>query len=294
VTDERDRVSAHEAGFAPDIKGEVQRRFGEAAARYTTSPVHAGGEDLARLASDAAAHPGFSAAPVLDAGCGAGHTALALAALGAGRVVALDFTAAMLAQVSANAAARGLSGVQPVQGDVEHLPFADAQFGIVTSRYSAHHYPAPRRALREIARVLRPGGLFLLSDIVAPEAPLADTFLQTVEYLRDGSHVRDHGVREWLALLADVGFSAEVRFTWRLKLDFAAWVERIATPAPQVAMLEMLFSQAGRELREAFAITHEAFGVTREHAEDASAERDSTARIAHFSIDGALFSARKP
>lgn len=232
------------------IKNEVQRRFGDVAVNYTTSAVHAGGADLARMV-ELAGLRGHER--VLDVGCGAGHTALAFAA-GAAHVVALDLTPAMLDQVAQNAAARGLTNIQTMLGDVEAIDAPDAAFDIVTSRYSAHHYPTPPRALAEIARVLKPGGLFLLSDIVASEVPVEDTFLQTIEFLRDGSHVRDHRVSEWLHMLAEAGLQAQTALTGRLPLGFDAWVERINTPAPQVGMLRLLFDQAPRDLREAFAI----------------------------------------
>lgn len=55
------------------------------------------------------------------------------------------------------------------QGDAEALPFPDASFEAVLCNDSFHHYPHPEKAVSEIARVLRPGGLFLLGDCTAPE-----------------------------------------------------------------------------------------------------------------------------
>jgi SAM-dependent methyltransferase len=98
---------------------------------------------------------------VLDAGCGAGHTALAFAPRVA-EVVALDLTEAMLAQGRKLAKQRDLTNIMFQRGDVEKLAFDDASFDLVTSRYSAHHYPHPLAAVRECARVLRPGGRLLL------------------------------------------------------------------------------------------------------------------------------------
>src|SRR5215468_4102340 len=59
----------------------------------------------------------------------------------------------------------------PRRGAAEDLPYAEASFDVVTSRVSAHHYARPRRAVQEAARVLRPGGLLVVSDSVAPEDP---------------------------------------------------------------------------------------------------------------------------
>ncbi len=171
-----------------DLKQTVRAQFEQAAAHYTTSPPHARGEDLAVLV-EAAELRGDE--QVLDVGCGAGHAALAFAPHVA-QVVALDLSPAMLAQVAALAQERGVDNVIAREGDVERLPFPDGSFHRVISRYSAHHWPHPQQALAEIARVLRPGGQFLLSDTVGFPEPAQDTFLGAVELLRDISHVRDH------------------------------------------------------------------------------------------------------
>src|SRR5512138_2454805 len=150
-----------------DIKQSVERQFGPVAANYATSAVHVAGPDLTAMLAAAGARPDQRA---LDAGCGAGHTALAFAPQLA-QVIALDLTEAMLAQGRKLARDRGIANITFQRGDVERLPFPDSSFDLVTSRYSAHHYPHPHVALAEFARVLKPGGTFLLVDVVAPEPP---------------------------------------------------------------------------------------------------------------------------
>ncbi|WP_163311821.1 class I SAM-dependent methyltransferase, partial [Enterobacter cloacae] len=86
-------------------------------------------------------------------------------------------------------------------GRAERLPFDDAAFDIVATRFSAHHWYDVRKGLAEARRVLKPGGKLVIVDIVAPEVPLLDTLLQTAEVLRDVSHVRDYRVSEWQAML---------------------------------------------------------------------------------------------
>jgi ubiquinone/menaquinone biosynthesis C-methylase UbiE len=233
-----------------DIKQAVQDQFGKVAANYLTSAVHAAGADLALLANQMRPFP---AASVLDAGCGAGHASAAVAPL-VREVVAFDLTATMLEQVRALAAQRGLANIQTAQGDVEALPFEDERFDHVVSRYSAHHWPNPAAALREIRRVLKPGGRFVLSDIVSFDSFVLDTFLQTIELLRDLSHVRDHSAAQWLALFAQAGLSAQVNASWPVPLGFDAWVERIATPPQNVAMIRALFDAAPAEVGAAFAV----------------------------------------
>jgi ubiquinone/menaquinone biosynthesis C-methylase UbiE len=236
-----------------DIKQSVQRQFGAVAANYVTSAVHRGGPDLDALLAAAAPR---GAERVLDAGCGAGHTALAFAPLAA-EVVGVDLTEAMLEQGRRLATERGLANVAFQLGDVEQLPFPEASFDIVASRYSAHHYPRPWAALREFARVLRPGGIFLLVDVVSPDDPTQDTFLNAIELLRDPSHVRDHCITQWRAMLGAAGFACELLGTWDLRLDFESWVARMRTPPLSIAQLRTLFDRAPREVRTAMAIAGE-------------------------------------
>ena len=139
-------------------------------------------------------------------------------------------------------------------GDVEQLPFPDASFDIVASRYSAHHYPRPSAALREFARVLRPSGVFLLVDVVSPDDPTQDTFLNAIELLRDPSHVRDHSVAQWHTMLTSAGFTSELLGMWDLRLEFESWVARMRTPPLAVSQLRALLDGAPREVRVAMSI----------------------------------------
>jgi ubiquinone/menaquinone biosynthesis C-methylase UbiE len=233
-----------------DIKESVQRQFGSVAANYTTSPVHRGGPDLDAMLAAAATRGDQR---VLDAGCGTGHTGLAFARLAA-EVVAVDLTEAMLDQGRQLAAERGLANITFQHGDVEQLPFPDASFDIVASRYSAHHYPHPQVALREFARVLRPGGAFLLVDVISPDDPTQDTFLNAIELLRDPSHVRDHSITQWLAMFDAAGFAGALLETWGLRLEFEPWVIRMRTPPGAVEQLKALFDGAPSEVRAAMAL----------------------------------------
>jgi ubiquinone/menaquinone biosynthesis C-methylase UbiE len=233
-----------------ETKDSVQKQFAPVAANYATSAVHVAGPDLTAMLAAADARGDHRA---LDAGCGAGHTALAFAPRLA-EVVALDLTEAMLAQGRKLARDRGIANITFQRGDVERLPFPDASFDLVTSRYSAHHYPHPQVALAEFARVLKPGGVFLLVDVVAPEPPAQDTFLNAIELLRDPSHVRDHTIEQWQRMIEAAGFAAEALQTWPLRLEFESWVARMNTPFLAITQIRALIEGATRDVRAALAI----------------------------------------
>jgi ubiquinone/menaquinone biosynthesis C-methylase UbiE len=210
-------------------------------------------------------------ARVLDLGCGGGHAGFAVAPH-ARAVVACDLAPEMLDVVAKTAAERGLTNLTTEQGVAECLPFADESFDIVVSRYSAHHWQDFGAGLREAARVLKPGGLAGFVDAIAPARPLYDTFFQAIELLRDCSHVRDYSRTEWQAALGQAGLIAGSAQHYRLRLDFGAWVERMATPDIQVAAIRALQNAVSREVTAYF-----------ETGPDGS-----------FSIDTALFQAEKP
>jgi SAM-dependent methyltransferase len=247
-------------------------QFGRTAQSYLVSAVHSQGADLERLAALAQSlgntltqaggigrpmsQAGSLGCPLaLDLGCGAGHAAFALARGGAA-VTAYDLSAEMLDVVAAEAARRG-HAIRTAQGPAERLPFADASFNLVATRFSAHHWGDVPGALREARRVLRPDGTLAVIDAVAPESPLADTVLQTVELLRDASHVRDYRLSEWAAMLADAGFArpdaAQVS-TWKLRMMFGDWVARMRTPEVRVRALHDVLSHAPDEARRHFNI----------------------------------------
>jgi ubiquinone/menaquinone biosynthesis C-methylase UbiE len=228
----------------------VREQFGAVAAAYAASAVHASGPDLAKLI-EAAELTG--AEQVLDLGCGAGHTALA-AAPRAARVVAVDVTPEMLQVAEGLARQRGITNVEFRHADVATLPFPDASFDVVTSRFSAHHYADPQQALHEAARVLRPGGRVLLVDTVAPEMPFLDTFFNAVEYLRDPSHVRNCRISEWARLFDAAGFACEALFAGTIPLEGDNWVERSRTAPERVAAIKAVFAAAPPAAVAAFGI----------------------------------------
>lgn len=230
---------------------QVLRQYDSQARAYLSSETHARGADLQRLAELAQAE--WSQADVLDVGCGGGHVTFALASL-VNRVVARDLSSAMVETVLGEAVRRGLDRVEVSHGPVEHLPFADASFDVVVTRYSAHHWQNLAAGVAEMARVLKPGGWGVFIDVISPETPLLDTWLQTWELLRDPSHVRNATASGWGETLAGNGFSVVEEHPARLPLEYAAWVGRMRTPEPLQTAIRALQVQAPDEVRKHFAL----------------------------------------
>jgi SAM-dependent methyltransferase len=159
-------------------------------------------------------------------GCGAGHASFTAAGQVA-EVTAYDLSSQMLEVVAAAAKEKGFSNIVTQQGYAETLPFADASFDVVISRYSAHHWHDVGQALREVKRVLKPGGVMIIMDVMSPGHPVRDVWLQTVEALRDTSHVRNYSSGEWLTLATEGGLVINQLLTDRLPLEFSSWVARM-------------------------------------------------------------------
>src|SRR5690606_25947132 len=189
-----------EKAMQTDHSETVQAQFDSQAQAYLQSAVHAGGPDLLRAGELISQSIPAASGRFLDVGCGAGHLSFAVAGALAS-VVAVDPSPNMLATVQRAANEKGLANIQTVQAGAESMPFDDDQFCVVASRYSAHHWLKLPEALKEMHRVVKPGGYLLMIDVEGDENPLVDTYLQAIEVLRDRSHIRDRSPSEWERLI---------------------------------------------------------------------------------------------
>jgi ubiquinone/menaquinone biosynthesis C-methylase UbiE len=103
---------------------------------------------------------------VLDVGCGPGSITCGLAErVAPGRVVGVDLSGETLAAARQDAAARGLDNLRYEEASVYALPYADATFDVGYAHQVFQHLREPARALAEMVRVLRPGGLVGVRDV---------------------------------------------------------------------------------------------------------------------------------
>jgi len=110
---------------------------------------------------------------VLDIGSGSGTDALIAADLvgPGGRVIGLDLTEAMRDKLRANAVSAGAANLEVLAGNAEAIPLPDGSVDVVTSNGVLNLVPDKPRAIREVTRVLRPGGRLQMADIVVRTLP---------------------------------------------------------------------------------------------------------------------------
>jgi demethylmenaquinone methyltransferase / 2-methoxy-6-polyprenyl-1,4-benzoquinol methylase len=154
--------------LAPDS---VRTMFDRIAPVYDAmNRVMTAGLDLRwrRLTAEAAVRKGDR---VLDAACGTGDLAIADVKAGAARVTGLDFSEGMLERARKKTARR-TDALEWVRGDMLKLPFADETFDAATVGFGVRNVEDLELGLRELRRVLRPGGRLAILEITQPRGAL--------------------------------------------------------------------------------------------------------------------------
>jgi ubiquinone/menaquinone biosynthesis C-methylase UbiE len=147
-------------------------------------------------------------ARILEVGCGTGTVALAAKRkAGPGsQVVGIDIAPDMVQQARQKAAKAGLD-VRFEVGRIESIPFPDAQFDLVLSSLMLHHIhgdAARQQGMREIFRVLKPGGRLFIVDATQPENP----HLRGLVSLVVGKEMLAHSLQEFIPLLEQACFTS--------------------------------------------------------------------------------------
>lgn len=237
-------------------KEQVQDYFARTAESYVASFAHRAGGDLQRLIELGEWDPQLQ---VLDIATGGGHTALAVAPYVA-QVIVTDLTPRMLEKARDFILAQGITNTRFQVADAEQLPFLPATFDRVTCRIAPHHFPNVPQFTQEVARVLKPGGIFLLIDCMAPGDPELDTFDNLVEKWRDPSHGRSYTTEEWQAFFQQAELSIEHLEFFRKKLDFDDWTARSQMSINEKAKLAQFILESNEHIQRHFEITRKQDG----------------------------------
>lgn len=204
----------------------VANTYNPRAQNYVDSQVHASGPDLEQIKLLLSNQ---SAATLLDLGCGGGHVSYHTAPL-VKEVTACDVSQKMLDAVQQTAQERSLHNIVTQKASAESLPFSDQQFDWVITRFSSHHWHDLAQGISEIKRVLKNHGTAVIIDTIAPLDKATDSFLQTIELLRDHSHVRNYNVAEYTNLFSIYDLSLSSITQRDLNLEFDSWINR-TTPS---------------------------------------------------------------
>ncbi len=238
-----------------DAHARNRAQYGAVAANYATSESHARGDDLAWFRSRAAAIPPGDA---LDVACGGGFSTRALAEAGH-RVLATDLT-----PESVGAARDAVPEVSRwAAGAAERLPVRTASVDVVGCRIAPHHFADIAAFVDEVARVLKPGGTFLLVDTTVPLDEGLAAWLDDVERRRDPSHERSWPPSRWRAVIQGARLDVQETQLYRKRHELEPWLARAGCTGEQAEDVRRRFREAPQNAKEAYAIDAESFTDTK-------------------------------
>jgi SAM-dependent methyltransferase len=201
----------------------IREEFTHQSGSFGKAAVMTSAETLGALVELA---PADADARWLESACGTGLVARTLAGK-VGSVTGVDLTPAMLEQAKSEAAEEGIENASFSVGDATALEFADGSFDGAVTRFSLHHIPLPGRVIAELARVVRPGGWVLVSDLVADEADgEGAAWREEIERLRDPSHWAFRTQEQLRRMGAEAGLSLDQEQLISYELDFDDWLAR--------------------------------------------------------------------
>ena len=186
---------------------------------------------------------------VLDVGSGIGILSLMLAEDGARSVVGIDASPGMLEQ----AEYLRLSQPSPTSARVSYrlapaqaLPFRDEAFDVVTCRLVLQHTRKPQHIIRQIVRVLKPGGVLLMAELLSVDDPVKRATQNAIEERRNPSHHAARGAEQYDKLIADAGLIIEAKKTVSFDRELEEWLAAQQTDESDAAIVREMI-EAGLE-----------------------------------------------
>lgn len=217
----------------------LRQEFTHQAASFGRSPAMTSAQTLGALVELVPEDPG---ARWIDVACGPGVVSRAIAEK-VGSVAGVDLTPAMIEEARRRAGEEGVRNAGFAIGDATALDFADATFDGALTRLSLHHVPAAARVVGEMARVVRPGGAIVLSDLAADRDREAAAWREEIERLRDPSHWACLTVERLREAGAAAGLAVEEERIVPVDIDFDDWLARGSTGRAAADLIDRLLGE---------------------------------------------------
>lgn len=188
---------------------------------------------------------------VLDYACGVGETSFALAPV-VRSVDAVDEEPEALDEARRLSDELAFTTIHFTLVDLYTLPFADGAFSLVVCTSAFHRLPEPLAALRELTRVLSPGGRIVLCDAVVDE--VSDRTFNELARLREPAHRRHFRRDEYAKLFADGGLRVVQERTARRTIDLDFWMQAAAVPAEKAELIRARVGALGVDVQASMDI----------------------------------------
>lgn len=186
---------------------------------------------------------------IADIGTGNGRLALMLADDGAREVIGIDISPAMLEVAEYLRASNPAPGAQRVSyrlASAQNLPFRSESFDAVVCRLVLHHSHKPEEILRELARLLKPGSILILADLLAADDPVRRATQNTIEGRRNPSHVAMLTADQYRKLVTAAGLTIDNEAVGVFERELEDWLNDLQSdPANRAVVREMI--EAGLE-----------------------------------------------
>lgn len=186
---------------------------------------------------------------MMDLGTGTGRLALLLAEEGASEVVGVDISPAMLEM----AEYLRLSSASPAAGRVsfrlaaaQRMPFRGESFDAIICRLVLNHTHKPEHIVQELARLLKPGGILLLAELLGADDSVKRATQNTIEARRNASHVAALSAEQYRKLVTGARLTIEAETVAVFEQDLEEWLTDLqSNPATRTVVREMM--EAGLE-----------------------------------------------
>lgn len=229
---------------------DARAQFHRQAVEYASSIPHARSDSLKIVEKWASQRRHHKA---LDIATGPGFTAFAIAPF-CNLVTASDIAPGMLQQAQKLAQQRRINNINFQNIDAHNIPYPDNTMDLITCRTAPHHFKNIPQFLSEVHRTLKPGGTFILVDTTTSENETLAQWHQTVEGLRDSTHINAPSPSQWHHLITNSQLHITETAHTQVNMTFQDWVKRSGTPPNKIDILLKYFTSASPEVVKEYTI----------------------------------------